>query len=426
MKKNKSIKNQSGFTLVETILYLAIVAVLLTAVIDFHLTLGGTASKLGQNINVSRNRRTSLSTIDYLIRNSDGLLKDIRNDCSDFDASPPVLALYFEDDSHLPGICVQNGGAVRLTVDNQRVKMTCYPNIPINGYYLACDTSTYTAGTSTYLTSPNVKVLDSNLSFSTSTATSSLNAFTSVTTHMKVKSFTSDQLSLSATSTATSTVVLRNEQPSGLVSFWSMEDATGTDSMNNTDFVCTNHAPEVVDGLVDDSTYAFDFEFDDGEYCYGNPDDSLNFNDTFSITAWVKEETSSSNDRAIIQKGTWGVHKGYEFTVDNGYPKLRIHDSISYSDYTSTYDLTNGTVYHLAVTYDLDNDEVIFYVYEKGVGGKATTTRNSVRNLVNYNATNYFYISDRYNFDGIIDEVRMYNRVLTPEEIWALQSQGES
>ena len=69
MKKNKSIKNKSGFTLVETILYLAIVAVLLTAVIDFHLTLGGTASKLGQNVDVSRNRRMALNSIDYLVRN---------------------------------------------------------------------------------------------------------------------------------------------------------------------------------------------------------------------------------------------------------------------------------------------------------------------------------------------------------------------
>lgn len=425
MKKNKP-KNQKGFTLVETILYLAIVAVLLIAVIDFHLTLGGTASKLGQNINVSRNRRIALSTIDYLIRNSDGLLKDISKDCSDFDASPPVLALYFEDDDHLPGTCVEDGGGVRITINNNRVAMTCYPNIPHNGYFQACDTPIYAAGTTTYLTSPNVKVLNANLTFATSTATSSLNAFTSVTTHMKVKSFTSDQLNLSATSTATSTVVVRNEQLSGLISFWNMEDATGTDAVGDNDLTCTNHAPAVVGGLITSSTYAFDFEFDNSEYCYASNDDSLNFNNAFSMTAWLKEETSSSNDRAIINKGSWGPQKGYEFTLDDGYPQLRIFDSSSYTDYNSTYDLVNDTVYHIAVTYDLDNDEVIFYVYQKGVGGLATTTLNSVRTLVNYNAVNYFYLGDRYNFDGILDDVRIYNRVLTSQEIWALQSQGES
>ena len=410
--------------MVETILYLAIVAVLLTAVIDFHLTLGGTASKLGQNINVSRNRRTALSSIDYLVRNSDGLLKDINGDCSDFDDSPPVLALYFEDDDHLPGICVQGGGAVRLTVDNQRVVMTCYPNIPQNGYYLACDTSAYAAVTSTYLTSPNVKVLDSNLTFATSTATSSLNAFTSVTTHMKVKSFVSDQLSLSATSTATSTVVLRNEQPSGLISFWNIEDQAGTDVVGGHNFTCVGHAPTVVDGLVDGSTYAWDFESGSSQYCAALNDDSLNFNDSFSIAVWVKEEDPVSSEKAILNKSSWTPQTGYKFSISSGKPQLRIYDSSSYTDYASSFTMTVDTVYHVTVTYDLENDEIIHYVYQKAVGGKATTTLNSVRTLVNFDSSIYTSISNY--FDGIVDDMRIYNRVLTQEEVWALQSQGES
>jgi hypothetical protein len=28
-------------------------------------------------------------------------------------------------------------------------------------------------------------------------------------------------------------------------------------------------------------------------------------------------------------------------------------------------------------------------------------------------------------FDGVLDEVRLYNRKLSDQEIWALQSQGE-
>ncbi len=422
MKKNKSIKNKSGFTLVETILYLAIVAVLLTAVIDFHLTLGGTASKLGQNVDVSRNRRMALNSIDYLVRNSDGLLKDVEGDCSDFDASPPVLALYFEDDDHLPGICVQNGGGVRITIDNQRVMMTCYPNIPQNGFFQACDTPIYTAGTTTYLTSPNVKVIDTNLTFATSTATSSLNAFTSVTTHMKVKSFTSDQINLSATSTATSTVVLRNEQPSGLISFWDIEAQDGTDTVGDNDATCTVSPPTAVGGLITSSTYAWDFESGSSQYCTVSNDDSLNFNDSFSIAAWVKEESSGS-EMAIINKSAWSPQKGYKFSIHTGEPRLRIYDSSSYTDYDSSYTLTNATVYHVTATYDLDDDEVILYVYEKGDSGKATTTVNSVRTLVNYDSNLSWSVSNY--FDGIIDDVRIYNRVLTPEEIWALQSQGD-
>ncbi|HLD54610.1 MAG TPA: type II secretion system protein, partial [Sediminibacterium sp.] len=67
----------SGFSLVETIIYLAIVGILLVAVLNFHFSLSGTSAKLWAKINVSENRRFVLQTIDYLSRNSTGLLKDV-------------------------------------------------------------------------------------------------------------------------------------------------------------------------------------------------------------------------------------------------------------------------------------------------------------------------------------------------------------
>ena len=96
----KKIKfNNKGITLIETVLYLAIVAILFTALISFHLTLGGTAIKVSSNSDVSRNRRTALNTIDYLIKNADGALKDLDGECSDFVSTPQSLFLYFEDDT---------------------------------------------------------------------------------------------------------------------------------------------------------------------------------------------------------------------------------------------------------------------------------------------------------------------------------------
>ena len=431
MKKNKYKKN-SGFTLVETILYLAIVAVLLTAVIDFHLTLGGTASKLGQNINVSRNRRTSLSAIDYLIRNSDGFLKDVYNNCSDFDASPPVLALYFEDDDHLPGICVQNGGAVRVTLDNQRVAMTCYPNIINNGTYQACDTSVYTAVTTTYLTSPNVRVANTNFSFATSTATSSLNAFTSVTTHMKVASLSSGQINLAATSTATSTVVVRNEQPDGLVTFWTFEDADTTpdDYAGDNDGTCDADATPVPPGLVGGSTYSMDMELSDSVYCRPNSPsnpNNLNFGDEFTLTAWIQPESITLDDHSIFRKSSYGDSQGYHFVVDDdGALRCRIYDyaGSTYKDTkTSAGIITVGDTFHVACVYDYNIGEVNVFAYEKGTGGVATATSDTdVPILVNYNNNPYISISNY--FDGEMDDVRWYNRAITDSELWALQSQA--
>ena len=62
------------------------------------------------------------------------------------------------------------------------------------------------------------------------------------------------------------------------------------------------------------------------------------------------------------------------------------------------------------------------YAYDKVAGTTSTTTASSIPTLVNWNHTDYPRIGP--NFDGQIDELKIYNRALSDEEIWALQSQG--
>src|SRR3989339_2026317 len=285
--KKQSKKNSAGFSLVETIVYLAIVAILLTAMVNFNLSLGNNFSKLSAQIDTSSDRRLAMGLIDYLVENSDGLLKDTQGDCSDFDASPPVLALYFDSDDYLPGTCVENGGGVWVSINNRRLAITCYPNMKSNGHHQNCNTTTFPAGNVYYLTSPNTVVFDSSLSFATSTATSTINNFTSVTSYLSVSTLSQGQISLSATSTATSTVVMKNELPSSLVSWWRFEENSGTtpdDYVDSNDLTCAPELtpPTYVAGLVNGSSYGLDFEATNSNLCTPtsptNPD-NLNFSD---------------------------------------------------------------------------------------------------------------------------------------------------
>jgi len=418
---------QKGFSLIETIVYLAIVGILLTATVALHLTLSGTSDKLANNILVSRNRRVALSSIDYLVKNSDGLLRDLRSTCSDIGSTPPVLALYFDDDTYLPGICVGDGGGVKISVSDKHITLTCYPNIPTNGSYQACNTSVYPAENVYYLSSPDVEIFDNSLSFATSTATSSANNFLSVTSKLSVGTPYNDQIRLGATSTASSTAVIRNEQASGLISWWeiALAGVFVADSYGSNSLAC--YYPDPYTALISGSDYSLDFISANNDYCRVVDDESLNFNDSFSITAWVNEDTTGV-DKALISKINTEAKKGYGLYIDNGYAMLRICDTNTCADYNDTGQLlANGSTYHITATYDLSGDEAAIYVYKKAVGGQATSTFHSLNTLVNYNGYLLFSTSTAaYTFDGRIDDVRIYNKALSPEEIWAIQSQGAS
>lgn len=423
---------QFGFSLMEAIIYLTIVGILLTAVVSLHLTLGGTQSKLTSNILTSRNRRMSLGAIDYLVQNSSGLWKDLEDYCSDFNSEPPVLALYFEDDTHLPGTCVENGGGVTITVSNKRLVLTCYPNIIGNGYYDVCNTTTYPAGNIYYLSSPEVEVLDSSLAFSTSTSSSTLNNYLALSTNLTINTPYSEQVKLAATSTATSTVVLKNEKASGLIAWWDINeyDLGLYDKLGLNEPGCYVNDPTRATPLVPGNDAA-EYWNDGSESCYILAPYRLSFNQGFTLALWLAE-TSSGANRQVFGVSNY-TDAGWYFTIDNGRPELRIADGTgNFSEYyaSSGSAMTASTTYHVAVTYDRPNGKIVFYIYQKGVGGYSTTTYTSSDIQLIYpgfSLGTFAYDDDgsmTTSFLGATDEFRVYERPLSAQEVWALQSQG--
>lgn len=422
LRKQNLNTSQTGFTLLEAIIYLAIVGVVISSVVDFAVTMGSTTAKMNANIEASRNRRFALTTINYLIRNADGLLKDVNGECSNFSVNPPVLALYFDNDNYLPGYCVERGGGVKITVVNNRLKMTCYPNINNNGQYNAC---TAPAGNEYFLTGPEVIVNNNNLDFSTSTASTTANSYTSVSTYLKVTMPSADQISLRASSEATSTANMRNEQPNGLISWYKFDEtdtSSAVDSVSGYTLTCSATG---VSGLVDGSARAFYFDPTETDLCYANNPEKLNFGTSFSLSLWLETDGLDASEHTIINKHN-GASKGYYlfnnedmgqviFTLCNG-------TSCSYLLSTDSYLINDGTVYNITVVYDKPSDSAKMLIYEKGVGNISTTTANNLPFLVNDSTADYPRIGD--NFAGTIDEFRLYNRALSDSEIWALQSQG--
>jgi hypothetical protein len=193
-----------------------------------------------------------------------------------------------------------------------------------------------------------------------------------------------------------------------LVGCWKLDDGEGRVALDwsgygNNGAVVGN--PQWVSGQIDG---ALDFDgFDDCINC-GNPE-IFDINESISLLTWVKTDAAgNSADQSYVTKGD----KGYALrhSGDNNI-EFRITDEINaLSPVGSSF---NGQWQHLAGTYD--GSHLKLYIN----GELRTTTTSSeliTTNVYNVNIARES-VGNRFLYEGAIDDVRIYNRALTQEEI---------
>lgn len=174
------------------------------------------------------------------------------------------------------------------------------------------------------------------------------------------------------------------------------------------------------------NTHSLDLEASSSQYAYITDANQtgLDITGDISIEVWIKPESININS-AIVSKFR-GVDGKRSYTLT---PKSTNKIEFVYSSngtavtVCSTDDaiLTNtGVWYHIAVTADVSEKDVKFYV--NGSLVDCTLTSNSATSI--FNSAMPFLVgaqgeSGAYGgyFDGLIDEVRVWNDVRTPTEI---------
>jgi len=143
-------------------------------------------------------------------------------------------------------------------------------------------------------------------------------------------------------------------------------------------------------------------------------DDYVDFGDltildginTISFSSWVylNSYPSDSTRNMIISKDNV-----YEWYFQSGEIRLRINNDADLSGHAITLD--TGRWYHLAATMD-SNGRYIYIdgTLKENVGASASISNNSFSLTVGSRSAAHF-------FDGIIDDVRIYNRALSATEI---------
>lgn len=155
----------------------------------------------------------------------------------------------------------------------------------------------------------------------------------------------------------------------------------------------------------------------------------LNFNDSFTLVGWIKRESTGS-DMILVSKYDYGANdRAYRFQL-NSSNNLRLIVSPD-GIYNSAYEVTGGATltstsswYHVAAMFDAGAQKLRLYL-NGNLDAEKTVTYDTIyqsaapfmvgANLNNGQATQFF--------DGLMDEWRVYTRVLSQSEIQALMNE---
>src|SRR3989441_24250 len=141
----------------------------------------------------------------------------------------------------------------------------------------------------------------------------------------------------------------------------------------------------------------------------------LNQSTTLTIAAWINPSDVSATYRTLVAKGAAGL-RGYAVDLYNG--KLNFI-KVTGADVTSSVLLSTGTWQHVAITWNAATSEVKFYMN----GALAQTISDSFVPPAPLDTDNLLvslWLRGGSYFAGAMDELRIYNRVLSATDILAL------
>ncbi|MBS3137107.1 hypothetical protein J4232_01615 [Candidatus Woesearchaeota archaeon] len=183
-------------------------------------------------------------------------------------------------------------------------------------------------------------------------------------------------------------------------------------STYNNDAVVTNAVFSAVAGYDNKGAYHFD---GNGDYLdVGALDSSLN-DSAFTVEAWIRAVNQTSSYAGIVGSEVGTPRTGFAFTLGNN-GQLYIWtagDTWDGSNFASRID--DNQWHHVAVT--INKSGTLFF-YKDGVkDGPYTSWLFNVSSVGYIGARFYSYVQEYFN--GTIDEVKIYNRALSDEQIRA-------
>jgi len=211
----------------------------------------------------------------------------------------------------------------------------------------------------------------------------------------------------------------RNTLSQGLVAYWKFDEAEGAitfdETGNNNDG--TIYGASWVAGKIREA-----LKFDGSTAFVVIPNSrTLNVTDAITVTLWVKTASDFSTARRLIAKKSSYLFEGvanslfFELFIDGKYRAVKSHWPRS---------STEAWV-HIAGMYDSSSKVIKLYLNGVEVARKSLSALSSYIINVSGSKVEIGMLDKKGFFSGLIDEVRIYNRALTADEIKELFQQSQ-
>jgi hypothetical protein len=200
----------------------------------------------------------------------------------------------------------------------------------------------------------------------------------------------------------------------GLIGYWKM-DGNAKDSTpheNNG----TVYGAILTTDRKEQSNKAYSFDGVDVYVDLGNKTDwKFSATDNFSICFWVKSTDHGDNNKILAKwsSGHWGNYS-FETETDGDITFTTYTDVLNKGVISTAIQPLNGQWRYICGIRDVPNDKVLIYVD----GGNMRSATDGSLDL-NYSANLYIgkEYTVGYEFNGLIDDVRIYNRALNENEV---------
>ncbi len=214
--------------------------------------------------------------------------------------------------------------------------------------------------------------------------------------------------------------------PVGVAAWWPLDEASGTISGELVHGNAGAHvgSPTPIAGKVGGA-----LDFDGTNYVEVPDAPELDVGDgDFSLDLWVRTTDASGVDTILDKRNPGPAYLGYEIYVYNGSVGFELANGLgspTYTNYNSSAFIADGEWHFIAITVARDNpDGLIFYldgqvVQDFDPTGRTGSLANDSPVRIGVRA-----FSDTAYFDGSMDEIELFKRVLTPAEVQALYDAG--